>query len=136
MVEKASIDEAFMQLKPVQPGSGAPLDVPYIRHVAAAVRGAGEQHTVRLTSKLAVRLHHDVRLKKVMNLSSATSCVTYCFQVGSAESSHLCLLPRPDSSSRTYAKNAEADVEAPALVGQVVVLGLSCAVLQSSRSWD
>ncbi len=82
VVEKASIDEAFMQLKPVQPGSGAPLDVPYIRHVAAAVRGAGEQHTVRLTSKLAVRLHHDVRLKKVMNLSSATSCATYCFQVG------------------------------------------------------
>lgn len=52
MVEKASIDEAFMQLKPVQPGSAAPLDAPYIRHVAAAVRGAGEQHTVQPASLL------------------------------------------------------------------------------------
>ena len=41
MVEKASIDEAFMQLKPQQPGGG---DIPLAEHsqrVTASIRAAG-----------------------------------------------------------------------------------------------
>lgn len=38
MVEKGSIDEAYLELHPWHPGSGAPLDVPAARQAAELVR--------------------------------------------------------------------------------------------------
>lgn len=46
MVEKASIDEAFMQLKPRQPGAAAkPLDE-HSRRIAESIRAAGASMAV------------------------------------------------------------------------------------------